>query len=72
MLLKRINMPIDIRDRLVKVFLRFLKMRGVYDQYVFHLKEQCLRGGFVYAHGEQPIDFFSVSPPREWIRHAFP
>lgn len=56
----------------LKIFLRFLRDKGLYEKYMQNLNEQCIKGGWGGCCFSSPKEFFIKYTITNWISAAFP
>lgn len=56
----------------LKIFLRFLRDKGLYEKYMQNLNEQCIKGGWGGFYFSSPKEFFIKYTITSWISAAFP
>ena len=56
----------------LKIFLRFLRDKGLYEKYMQNLNEQCIKGGWSSFYFSSPKEFFIKHNINNWISAAFP
>lgn len=56
----------------LKIFLRFLRDKGLYEKYMHNLNEQCIKGGWGIFYFSSPTEFFIKHAISSWISAAFP
>jgi hypothetical protein len=56
----------------LKIFLRFLRDKGLYEKYMQNLNEQCIKGGWGGFYFSSPKEFFIKYTITTWISAAFP